>query len=143
MRNLKLLLALLYLCLSSVVAWAENTVGPTNNVICNKFAQATISSAATTSLIAGVAGQSIFICGWHVTTTQTATFPTFQFEYGTQGGPCGTPTAVTPAFNVTNTAPSSDHISIATIQAPVASQFCVVSGATTTNLAIEVYYSQF
>jgi hypothetical protein len=143
MRYTKLLLALLYLCLSSVGALAENTVGPTNNVICNKFVQATVSTAATTPLISGVAGQSIFICGWHVTTTQTATFPTFQFEYGTQGGPCGAPTVVTPAFNVTNTAPSSDHISIATIQAPAAAQFCVVSGATTTNLAIEVYYSQF
>src|SRR5882724_2808536 len=98
---------LLLLCVSA--AQAENTVGPTAQVICNKFVQTTISSSTTTSLVAGVAGQSIFICGWHVTTTQTATFPTFQFEYGTQGGPCTTPTPVTPAFGVTNTAPSSDH----------------------------------
>lgn len=143
MRNIKLLLALLLSLGLACPAFADNTVGPTNQVICNKFVALTVSSATTTSVATGIAGQSIFICGWHVTTIQTATFPTFQFEYGTQGGPCTSPTIVTPAFGVTNTAPSADHISIATIQAPQGAQFCVVSGATTTNLAIEVYYSQF
>jgi hypothetical protein len=140
----KLVAALAFFWLACVApALADNTVGPTNQIICNKTVALTIASATTTSAIAGVAGQSIFICGWHVTTTQAATFPTFQFEYGTQGGPCTTPTAVTPAFGVTNTAPSADHVSIATIQTPAGTQFCVVSGATTTNLAIELYYSQF
>ena len=124
-------------------ARAENTVGPTTQIICNKVAIATISSATTTSLVAGVAGQSIFSCGWHVTTSQAAPGISFQFEYGTQGGPCTTPTILSPAFNVSNTAPSSDHISIATSSAPAAAQVCVVSGAGTTNLAIEFYYSQF
>jgi hypothetical protein len=136
-------LLVLALALLGTPAWAENTVGPTNQVICNKAAQLTISSATTTSVVAGVAGQSIYTCGWHVTTTQTSTFPTFQFEYGTQGGPCTSPTVVTPAFGVTNTAPSADHISIATIQIPSGNQVCVVSGTNTTNLAIEFYYSQF
>jgi hypothetical protein len=143
MRKLVTALTLFLSLACAVPALADNTVGPTNQVICNQAAALTISSATTTSVVAGVAGKSIFICGWHVTTTQTATFPTFQFEYGTQGGPCTTPTVVTPAFGVTNTAPSADHISIATIQAPTGTQFCVVSGATTTNLAIELYYSQF
>src|SRR6266478_4721048 len=80
-------LALLLLLAFTSVAQAENTVGPTTQIICNKVAISTISSATTTSLVAGVAGQSIFSCGWHVTTSQAAPGISFQFEYGTQADP--------------------------------------------------------
>jgi len=133
---------LLLLCVSA--AQAENTVGPTAQVICNKFVQTTISSSTTTSLVAGVAGQSIFICGWHVTTTQASSPVTFQFLSGTHTTTdCDTtPVNITPAFNILNTAPSADHISLATIQVPLAKQLCVASVGVT-NLAVIVYYSQF
>ncbi len=140
----KLCAALLFLICASA-AQAENTVGPGAQILCNKTIQATIASATTTALIQPVAGQSIFICGWHVTTTQGTAPLTFQFITGTQTTtPCDTApnTTVTPAFNILNTAPSADHISIATIQIPVAKQLCVVTVGVT-NLAVIIYYSQF
>ncbi len=144
MRKLGLTLHLLFWLACIAPAFADNTVGPTNQIICNNFAQTTaIVSATTTNLVTGVAGKAIFICGWHVTTTVTAPGPGFQFEYGTQGGPCTTPTALTPTFTVSNTAPSADHISIATLSAPQGAQICVVTTGTVTNIAIELYYSQF
>jgi hypothetical protein len=132
---------LLYFGLATA-ALAQATGGPPNQILCNKVAQVTVSSATTTSLVAGVAGKSIFICGWHVTSTQ-ATSTTFQLEYGTQGGPCSSPTVLTPAFSVTSTAPSADHVDYATMQAPVGTQLCTVSTGGTVGQAVLVYYSQF
>ena len=124
-------------------AFAQGTVvGPGNLILCVAGAQATVVSATTTSLVTGVAGKIITICGWHVTSTQAAS-STFQFIYGTQGGPCGTPTTLTPAFSVTSTAPSADHIDYATLQVPIGQQLCVVTTGSTVGQAIQVYYSQF
>ncbi len=132
---------LLWLALTGA-AQAENTVGPSAQILCNKSAFVSPTTATTTAIVSGIAGQSIFLCGWHVTSILSTT-STFLFEYGTQGGPCTTPTAITPAFNVTSAAPSSDHISLATIQIPAGAQLCVVTGAGTTGDAVIVYYSQF
>lgn len=126
-------------------AQAQTPVGPPNQILCNKTASATISSNTTTSLVSGVAGQSIFICGWHATSSQPAgNANTFQFEFGTQGGPCSSPTTVTPALFVANTAPSADHIDYAQIQGAQGAQLCVVTtGTTTTGVNLLVWYTQF
>jgi hypothetical protein len=100
-------------------------------------------TAATTSLVQGVAGKFVFVCGWHVTSTQTGGTNTFQLVYGTQGGPCGSPTPLTPAFNISNTAPSSDHIDYASIQTGLGAQLCVVTTGTTVGTAVGVWYAQF
>src|SRR5882672_334688 len=121
----RLLLALGISVWLTISAFAQ-TVGPTNTILCNKTASVAIATATTTSLVSGIAGQAIMLCGWHVTSTQSAT-STFQLEYGTQGGPCTTPTTITPAFNVTNTAPSADHIEYAHTSLPTATQLCVVT----------------
>lgn len=115
-------------------------VGPPNAILCNKVAQASPVTATTTSLITGNAGHTYAICGWHVTSTQS-TSTTFQFEYGTQGGPCTTPTTLTPAFSVTSTAPSGDHQQTAFMQAPVGTQVCVVTTGATVAQAITLYYA--
>lgn len=117
-------------------------VGPGQFVICTGAAAVNPSTATTTSVIAGVAGKSIYICGWHVTSILSTT-ATFQFEYGTQGGPCTTPTTITPPFNITSAAPSADHIDYAIIQIPAGAQLCVVTGSGTTGTAVLVYYNQF
>jgi hypothetical protein len=118
-------------------------IGPTVQVICSRSAIATVATATTTSLVNGVAGQSVYICGWHVTSTQSAS-TTFQFVQGTQGGPCGTPVAITPAFNVTSTAPSADHVDYASIQqVPPGQQVCVATTGATVGQSIILYYSQF
>ena len=142
MKKLALsLLALLALC-----GTAQAQVGPPNQVLCNQTAFVSPSTATTTAMISAVAGKTIFICGWHVTST-VATQNTFQFEAGTQGGPCTSPTAFTPAFGVINSAPSVDHIEFATLSfaSPVGGtqqQICVVTTAATA-LQILVWFGQY
>jgi hypothetical protein len=136
----RLALALLALVLWSGGARPENVVGPTNFILCNKTAFASPASATTTSLLAGVAGTTVNICGWHVTSNQS-TSTTFQFEYGTQGGPCTSPTTFTPAFSVTSTAPSADRQQFAYISVPVGAQVCVVTTGSTVGQAVMIWYS--
>lgn len=143
MRKFFLLLAL---ALSALIPGAQAQgpiVGPGQPILCPFVAQASPVTATTTSLVNGVAGKIIVICGWHVTSTQS-TSTTFQFQYGVQGGPCGATTVnLTPAFSVTSTAPSADHIDYGTMQAPAGQQVCVATTGTTVAQAILIYYSQF
>jgi len=141
MRSIKLLLALLYLCLSSVGAPAENVIGPTNMILCNKSASVTVGSAGTAQAIPGVAGQAIQFCGWEVTSAQSAV-STFQFEYGT-GVSCTTPTTFTPPLNITSTAPSVDRLNTAWVSIPTAATICMVTTGGTVGIAAVLYYSQF
>ena len=135
-----LLLGLLLTAVLPFSARAEQVAGPTNQILCNRTAQASPATATTTLVITGSTGQTVNICGWHVTSTQ-ATSTTFQFEYGT-GATCGTGTnTITPAFNVTSTAPSADRQAVAYITLPIANSLCVVSTGTTVGLAIMVWYS--
>jgi hypothetical protein len=144
MKRLGLVLSLLMALGLSGWAWtaarAQSAVGPTNLIYCNKIAAASPVTATTTSLIAGVAGVSLNICGWHVTSNQS-TSTTFQFEYGTQGGPCTSPTTFTPAFSVTSTAPSADRQQTAYVTVPAGSQVCVVTTGATVGQAIMIWYS--
>src|SRR5260370_42374838 len=84
----------------------EAQVGPPNQILCNNLAQA--SPTAVTSqvlslvgvsgsqpVLRGVAGQRIYIFGWHLTAT-AATPPTFQLVAGTDS-------ATTPASGGTQT----------------------------------------
>lgn len=142
-------LFLFLLCVMAGSAHAQS-IGPTNYLTCNKTA---VFSGVTgvTSLIAGVSGKTIAICGWHVTST-SGTSATFQFTTGTQTtNPCDTGTVnITPALNVTSSAPSSDHIefSITTVGNPgiggsttTFPSVCVNPSAT--GISGLVYYSQF
>lgn len=140
----KLLIALGVVALSLIAgAHAQSPLGPPNQILCNKQAIANVATATTTSLVNGVAGQNIFVCGWHVTSTQS-TANTFTFESGTQGGPCGSPVAMTPNFVVTSTAPSSDHVDYAQMQVlPSGAQLCVVTTGATVGTAVLVWYNQF
>jgi hypothetical protein len=135
----KLCAALLFLLAFVSAALADNTVGPTNQIICNKVAQFNAGPVVLTQIVPAVAGQAIYVCGWH--TTNTGATGTFSFSYGT-GANCATgTTAVIPATNVTSTAPSADHISIATIFAPVNNALCITPSVATISSVI--YYSQF
>ena len=120
-------------------------VGPGNLVVCPGVpgspvpVQGTFTgTAALLQIVAGVAGKSIYICGWHITNTTSA--GTFAFSYGT-GTNCGTgTTTLVPALNVSNTAPSTDHIEYAFVQLPVGQALCQNSTATVSGL---VYINQF
>lgn len=115
-------------------------VGAGLTIPCNKIASATPAAAGTVQVIPGVAGHVYAVCGWHVTSNQSAV-TTFQFEYGTQGGPCTSPTTVTPALSVTSTAPSADHIEFASWSAPAGAQVCVVSTGTTVGQQVLLFYA--
>src|SRR6266550_4011548 len=135
----KNLCAALLLLFCAGAAQAENTVGPTAQILCNKIATLAVGPTSSTQMVAAVTGQSIFICGWHVTNTGAA--GTFTFTNGT-GSNCGTGTAtIIPPTNVTSSAPSADHISLATIQVPQSNAFCVTPSAAT--ISVVIYYSQF
>ena len=142
MRNLlRAALILLGLVFAAPVL-AQSTVGPGQQILCPQQSMATVATATTTSMITGSAGKIIVMCGWHVTSTQS-TSTTFQFVYGTQGGPCGSPVTLTPPFSVTSTAPSSDHIDYGSFSIPAGNQLCVITTGATVGQAILVYYSQF
>ena len=139
----KLLLALgLCLALSSSALSQGPIVGPGNLILCPLSAQNSIA-AGTVQLVVPVAGQRIYVCGWHVTSILSTT-STFQFIYGT-GATCGTGTVnLTPAFNVTSTAPSADHQSYAIgPNSAIGAGLCMIAGTGATGTAVMIYYSQF
>jgi hypothetical protein len=125
----------------------EAQVGPPNQILCNNLAQASptavtsqvlsLVGVATQPVLRGVAGQRIYICGWHVTAT-AGTASTFQLVAGTDAattpGCGGTQTILTPAYTVLNTAPATDHIEYATFSLAAGQQLCV----TTTGTALQV-----
>ncbi len=133
MRKLVLLL-LLALCSG---AQAENTVGPSAQILCNKVANVAVGPTTATQVVAGVVGQSIFICGYQITNT-TAT-GTFSLIYGT-GSTCTTPTTLVTTQNVTSTAPATYNVGVAQMQVPAGATLCVVPIAT---VATTIWFSQF
>lgn len=125
MRRLLLALGL------ALLAWgaqAQSPLGPPNQLLCNKQAQFSGVSVAT-QLVAAATGETVVLCGWHV--TNSGATGTFQFNNGT-GAACGTNTAaMTPVFSVTSTAPSSDHVDYAQMQTPVSAALCVTPSVST------------
>lgn len=133
----KLALGLLALLLACAPARAQQ-FGPPNTILCNKSATFTGTGAAAI-VIAGVGGQVVNVCGWHI--TNTAATGTFSISTGS-GAACGTGTvAITPTLSVTSTAPSADHIDYATFNAVVGAGVCV--NATVTTVTGVLWYSQF
>ncbi len=140
---MKNLCAALFFLLCASAAQAENVVGPSNAILCNQVAYAAPSTATTTILVPAVAGKIIVICGWHVTSS-TTTDNSFAFVRGTQTTtPCDTgPVTIIGALHIINSAPSVDHVSVASLSTPVAQQVCVTTTAATA-LQIVLWYTQF
>src|SRR5258707_8339605 len=99
MRKLSVAL-FLWLALFSATL-AENVVGPSAQVLCNKVANVAVGPTSATQLVAGVAGQSTFVCGWQI--TNTGATGTFTLIYGT-GTTCTSPTTLVTVQNITSTA---------------------------------------
>lgn len=130
MRKLGLALSLLA-ALGLCVPWAARAqVGPPNTIQCNQFVSFTGTGAVAT-ILAGKAGQIIVICGWHVTSTSSTT-TTFQLSMGSAAN-CGGGTNITPALNVTITAPSADHVDFASLSLPTNQNLCVNAPAAITG----------
>lgn len=144
MKHLRLalgLLALLPLLFVGPSALSQGPiVGPGQPILCTKIATIPAGGPTTmTQVVAGVAGQAISVCGWHV--TNTASSGTFSFSYGT-GSNCGTGTQTPfPAQNVNSTAPSADHIDYAVASVPSGNSLCYTFSVAT--IAGIIYYTQF
>ena len=137
----RLLFGIMALAAASISpALSQGTiVGPGNLIICTKIANMAVGPTAITQVIAAVTGQSIHICGWHI--TNTGATGTFAISYGTASN-CGTGTTVIiTTQNVTSTAPSADHPQYASFSLPVSNALCVTPSVAT--IAATIYYAQF
>lgn len=136
---MKKLSAALFLWLAFAgAALAENTVGPSAQILCNRPANVAIGVATATQIVAGVAGQSIFVCGWQV--TNTGATGTFSFIYGT-GSTCTSPTTLVTTQSITSTAPSTYNVGVAQMQVPAGATLCVIPSVAT--IATTIWFSQF
>jgi len=139
------LLYALFVVLTSASASAQPTIiGPAQTAICNQIAGLAVGPTTITTVIAGKAGQAIFLCGWHI--TNTGATGTFTLTVGSGANCAGSPVVIVPAANVTNTAPSADHVEYATTQigSPTTSpplSLCVTSSVAT--IAYIFWFSQF
>jgi hypothetical protein len=131
-----LLLALVLLCAGP--ARSENTVGPSNAILCNKVANVPIGVSTATQIVAGVAGQSIFVCGYQV--SNTAAVGTFTLIFGT-GSTCTSPTTLVTVQNVTSTAPATYNVGVAQMQTLPGATLCVIPSVAT--IATTIWFSQF
>lgn len=142
----RLLLALAFLVLMPGAQAQGPIVGPGQTILCSNPLRGGVPSGGFVGTAAlaqiqgmgGIAGQSIYICGWHI--TNSAASGTFAFSYGT-GTNCGTGTTVLiPPVNVSSSAPATDHIDYAFIQIPAGNSLCQNSTATVSGA---VWFNQF
>lgn len=134
----KLSVALLFWLAFAGATLAENTVGPSAQILCNKVANVAAGPTTATQIVAGVAGQSIFVCGWQI--TNTGATGTFTFIYGT-GATCTSPTTLVTVQNITSTAPSTYNVGVAQMQVPAGATLCVTPSVAT--VATTIWFSQF
>ena len=119
-------------------AWAENTVGPSAQILCNKVANVAVGPTTATQIVAGIAGQSIFICGYQV--SNTGATGSFTLISGT-GSTCTSPTTIITPQNVTSTAPATYNVGVAQMQVAQGATLCVTPSAA--GIATTVWFSQF
>lgn len=133
--------ALLILFGLANAALAQSIVGPPNAVLCNKSASFS-STTSTTSLVPANSSFRIFVCGWHVTTSSSASV-TFSMSSGTTTTtPCDTNTTqILPALQLTSAAPSADHVDFAVLGTNNGVGLCITPSSTT--ITGIVYYSQY
>lgn len=136
-RVLAVLAAVMLWASGSIIAKAQQVVGPPNAILCNLSAPFT-GSGASAKLISGIASTHIHICGWAA--TESATSGSVNISTGT-GTNCGTNNAsLTGTLNI-GLAPLVDHIPYAAIDTPNGNDLCV--NGTTTTLTGIIWYSQF
>jgi hypothetical protein len=143
MRKLGLALLSMVVLGLGISAWgpplhAENTVGPSNAILCNRVANVPAGVAVATQIVAGVPGQSIFVCGYQISNTASA--GTFTLSFGT-GSTCTTPTTLVTAQNVSNNAPATYNVGVAQMQTTSGATLCITPSVVT--IATTIWFSQF
>lgn len=121
-----------------VVAVSPNGGDPCANPTVAKSSVAlNISSATTTALVAAVASQVVYVCGFNASLTGTA--PSLRLQYGT-GGTCGSGTT-----NLTGTylPTSGSYItSEAKFKTAASNELCAVSAGTSPSIQGVLTYVQ-
>src|SRR6266403_4170045 len=112
-------------------------VGTLNQIQCNKTASITTATATTTSVLTGVVGQATHICGYLITSS-VASGSTLQLEYGTQGGPCSTPTVLSGALNLSTNA-IVNRGQFAYVSVPTGAQVCIVTAGASVGATFDLY----
>ena len=128
--------AALLLCFGLASA-ALAQIGPANQIMCNQLVSQAASTASLATILTGAIGKVIVICGWHVTNS-SGTVATFQLSQGTGTNCVTTNTIITPAFNVTSSAPSTDHVEFASLSLTSGNNLCIISSQTTLQPAVWV-----
>lgn len=139
MRIIALLISLIIACSPWIQVRAQpGVIGPPNAISCNKLYGLSPGSAGLQTMVAGVTGQSIFICGWQTTiSTGNATWQLF----GGTGTNCGTvATALTPPMNI-GTTPLTTQFGYAVLQLSQGANLCVNTASS--NMAVIVWGAQF
>lgn len=132
---------------------AEVEIDPCASSAVKKLAkQATITTATTTEIVAGVASKVVHVCG--VKIENIGTSPSWQLEWGTKTSTaCDTTATVwTPPFagadSAVGTAGNGNTVmgfggnEIADSQAVASSELCLVSAGTITDIFVLVSYTQ-
>lgn len=103
-----------------------------------------ITTAVTTQLVALAAGQSIYVCGYSISTTGATTTTTAQLEYGT-GALCGTGTTVLTGQFAQSLLTSAVVVVAGgpmILRAPSGNALCLVSAGTTPSIQGHLTYVQ-
>jgi hypothetical protein len=141
MRKLGLVLSFLSAVGLSLWAWSplplQAQIGQPNNVACNQLVFQTASTASLATLLAGLPGKIIYVCGWDVSNSN-ATAATFQLSSGTGTNCATTNTNITPAFSVSQSAPATDHVAFAQLSLPAGANLCIISSTVTLQPAVWV-----
>ncbi len=138
--NKKLLLATAaFLSMSGSVH--AQTIGPPNAVLCNRVTVSAANLAAGTStLVAGVAGQQIAVCGF-VAASGVSTAGSIQLTFSAVG--CTTnANPITPVMGMPANTTISEQSPYAMVMGPVGLSLCAVAAGTTT-MQTSASWSQF
>lgn len=139
-----------FFCLFATGAFAQGgPIGPPYQPFCNTTFQSNFVVAATTQLVSGQLAtppHAIYVCGWHATTSTSATY---QLVYGMGNNCANNQTPMTPALQVSVTAPAVDHIDFSMLTTPlsatIAPNLCLITGGNGVplNLQFLLYFGVY
>jgi hypothetical protein len=127
-----------------VMQGERNSTGVSYMISCDKYAQAGITTNATTNIVLGVSAKTVYLCGydWYTSSAQTLTF-----ETGTgaacAGGSPALATLVGPFTGAPQAGKVSESPSYNGLSGPVNAGICVLTAGTTGNTVVEIHYAQF
>src|SRR5262249_31371487 len=107
-------------------------IGPLNTVLCSQALIKTVGTATIQTLLTGVSGKIIYLCGWSMTNTGTAGTGSFRLLYGQSTACSVNGTNITSDLSVSNTSPATDHTQYASLNVPA------TTSATVNDLCVNV-----